>query len=178
MGEICVIEIIKDKNGNQVKEPSELYVIEMSDGTMTEAADLREAVAIVTGMEYLDCESAETEWHVRVNTAKKIGLFILATEEDARTIVYDERIGKIPYSYTDPNPDYDIPRNPELIRVENNLTFLYTLAKIRYINIWKRTSDDYKNIMDLLNLDHEIGESLEQFRDSIQNIPLHKKLGE
>lgn len=173
-----MIDIIKDKNGNIIKESEAEYVIEMVDGTMVEVSDLREAVAVVVGNEYLDCETAETEWHVRVDVAKKIGLFILATEDEARTIVYDERIGKIPYSYTDPNPDYDIPNEPELIRVENDTTFIYTLALINHIRVWKRVGNDYKNIEELVDLNHEIGNELELFRGKEQNIPLHKKIGE
>lgn len=173
-----MIDVIKDQNGIKIKEAEQMYVIELLDGTMTEVGDLREATAVVTGAEYLDCETAETEWHVRVDTAKKIGLAILATEDNASTIVYDERIGKIPYSYTDPNPDYDIPEDPELIRVENEVTFMYTLAKINFLRIWKKIDSDYKNIIELIDLDYEISNELEKFRDKVQNIPLHKRLGD
>lgn len=100
-----MINVIKDDKSNILKEPSEHFIIEKIDGSMIEAGDYREAAAIMCGEEYLDCECAETEWHMRLETAKLIGLSILAVEENARVIVYDERIGKIPYSYTDPNPD-------------------------------------------------------------------------
>jgi len=169
---------IKDRNGNQLAEPQEQFVIEFPDGRMVEAADFREATAAITGTTYLDCESAETEWHVRTDAAKQIGLSILAMEDDARVIVYDERIGKIPYSYTDPNPDYDIPENPEIIRVESEFAFVITLALIEHIIVWERVGDDYKDIREVRYLDLELLQDHLRFEDSIQRVPLHKRLGE
>lgn len=173
-----MLKEIKDRNGNQLSEPVERFVLEFPDGRMIEVADFREATAAVTGTTYLDCESAETEWHVRTDSAKKIGLMILATEEGARTIVYDERIGKIPYSYTDPNPDYDIPEDPELIRVESEFAFIGTLAKIEHIIVWEKTENDYQDIRKVRDLDAELEADRLRFADRIQRIPLHKRLGE
>lgn len=171
-----MINIIKDKKGNQIIEPKERYIIEMLDESMIEAGSFREATAVVVGSEYIDCETAETEWHMRLNAAIGIGLVILATEDNAKTIVYDERIGKIPYSYTDPNPDYKIPENPELIRIECDETFILTLAKLGYIRLWEKTDGDYKDYMNRGNADQEIEEYLVQFKGKVQNIPLHEKL--
>lgn len=169
---------VKDRNGNKLADPTERFVIEFPDGRMTEVSDFREATAAIVGKAYLDCESAETEWHVRTDVAKKIGLMILAAEDDANTIVYDERIGKIPYSYTDANPDYDIPDKPEIIRVESEVAFLYTLAQIEHVVIWERIGDDYKDIRKVRDLDAELEADHLRFSDEIQRIPLHKRLGE
>jgi hypothetical protein len=171
-----MINIIKDKNGNQVKEPEDRFVIEMIDRSMVEARDFREATAAVVGMEYVDCETAETEWHMRLDAAKGIGLTILANEDEAKTIVYDERIGKIPYSYTDPNPDYTIPDGAELIRIECDETFILTLAKMKYIRVWEKTDSDYKDYLKINDIEHEIEEHLNQFRDKKQSIPLHERI--
>lgn len=176
MEEFGLIGLIKNIEGIQVKEPDQKYVVQKLDGSMYEAADFREMAAIVIGNEYLDCEAAETEWLMRTNVAKMVGLSIIAEEDDAKTIIYDERIGKIPYSYTDTNPDYKIPQDPELIRIECDETFVLTLHKIKYLRVWEQSEDTYKVYQDLHNVDLEIGKQLERFRDKIQNIPLHERL--
>lgn len=171
-----MINAIKDKKGNQVKEPEANYIVEMIDGCMYEMDTLKEAVATIAGNEYVDCEAAETEWHMRLDAAKGIGLLILANEDHENTIVYDERIGKIPYSYTDTNPDYKIPANPELIRIECDETFILSLVKMRYIRLWEKHGNNYEEYSKHRDIDLEIGSYLEQFRDKIQSIPLHEKL--
>lgn len=173
-----MLNIIKDYKGNIVKEPTEKLVIQMLDGSMYEASDYREATACICGMEYLDCETAETEWHMRIDKAKKIGLFLIGSEERDNVIVYDERIGKIPYSYTAANPDYDIPADPELIRIECDETFVLTLHKIRYITIWEHTENDYQSLEAIRDIDKEIEQILIPFKEKVQRIPLHKRLAE
>lgn len=94
-------------------------------------------------------------------------------------IIYDERIGKIPYSYTDANVDYDIHGNPEMIRVECDKTFIYSLEKARLIAVFVRDEDgDYKRISSILDLDGELEKELEPFKKISERVPLHKKLGE
>lgn len=171
-----MINIIKNKNGNQVKDPEERYIVEMTDGSMIEVRSFREATAAVVGMEYVDCETAETEWHMRLDAAKSIGLMTLANEEDINAVVYDERIGKIPYSYTDANPDYEIPADPELIRIECDETFILSLAKMRYIRVWEKTNKEYEDYLKIRDIDQEIISNLVQFKDKMQNIPLHERV--
>lgn len=171
-----MINIIKDTNGKKIKEPEERFIIELVDGSMVEVANFKEATASVAGSEYLDCETAETEWHIRLDVAKRIGLIIITNEDNDKTIVYDERIGKIPYSYTDPNPDYKIPNDPELIRIECDETFILSLAKMRYLKVWEKVQDDYIDYLKIKNVDQEIGAYLETFRDKVQSIPLHHRI--
>ena len=171
-----MINIIKDKNGNQVKDPENKFVIELIDQSMFEVGSFAEATAAVISKEYLDCETAETEWHMRLDAAKGIGMTILANEDDAKTIVYDERIGKIPYSYTDTNPDYAIPDGAELIRVECDETFILSLIKMRYIRLWEKSTNDYENYSKGHDIDREIETHVALFRDKAQSIPLHEKI--
>jgi hypothetical protein len=186
------------ENGKEIKKKEGKYAIGLTSGEMYETDSFRELVAVVCGLEYQDCECAETELHMRINTAKKLGLFFMTAEEfdmgtlDAlleeeddddeiqeNIIVYDERIGKIPYSYTDANVDYDIHGTPELIRVECDKTFIYTLEKARMIAVFVRLEDgEYRRISLVVDLDEEIEKELEPFKKITDRVPLHKKLGE
>lgn len=171
-----MIEVIKDNKGNQLKEPEGNYIIETIDGVMYGVNDFREATAAIIGNEYLDCETAETEWLMRLDSAKGIGLNIIANEDNANVILYDERIGKIPYSYTDTNPEYNIPENPELIRVECDETFILTLAKLRFIRLWIKSEDTYNDYLKINNFEEQIVKFLEPFKDKEIVIPLHERI--
>lgn len=180
------------RDGKELKKKEGQYLIGLPSGEIYEADSFRELVAVVCGLEYQDCESAETELHMRVKTAKRIGLATMAAEELDMTdsneedipesiIIYDERIGKIPYSYTDANVDYDIHGTPELIRVENDRTFIYSLEKDRLIAVYLKDEGEYKRLSSALNLDDEIEKELGPFREVGEKqgrVPLHKKLGE
>lgn len=189
------------KDGKELKEKEGKYLIGLLNGEIFEADSFRELTAVVCGLEYQDCECAETELHMRVKAAKRIGLATMAAEEldmtdydqleddsegEARIresiIIYDERIGKIPYSYTDANVDYDIHGNPELIRVECDKTFIYSLEKDSLIAVFMRDEDgEYKRISTVLDLNAEIEKELIPFKAAAEKegrVPLHKKLGE
>lgn len=185
------------ENGKEIKEKEGNYLIGLLNGEFYEADSFRELTAVVCGLEYQDCECAETELHMRVKAAKRIGLATMTAEEMNMTdfdqleseneeeteikegiIIYDERIGKIPYSYTDANVDYDIHGTPELIRVENDKTFIYTLEKDRLIAVFVKNGDEYNRISTALDLNEEIEKELEPFKKMIERVPLHKKLGE
>lgn len=187
------------ENGKEVKEKEGQYLIGLTTGEIYETDSFRELVAVVCGLEYQDCESAETELHMRVKAAKRIGLATMTAEEmnlsddllledededeeeliRESIIIYDERIGKIPYSYTAANVDYDIHGNPELIRVECDKTFIYTLEKDRLIAVFVRGADgEYKRISAVMDLDEEIEKELAPFKKITERVPLHKKLGE
>lgn len=183
------------KDGKELKEKEGQYLIGLTTGEIFEADSFRELVAVVCGLEYQDCECAETELHMRVKAAKRIGLATMTAEEMNLTdfsqleegedgevkesiIMYDERIGKIPYSYTG-DVDYDIHGNPELIRVECDKTFIYSLEKDRLVAVFvKGDGGEYKRISAVLNLDEEIEKELEPFKKISERVPLHKKLGE
>lgn len=185
--------------GKEIKEKKGKYLIGLTTGEIYEADSFRELVAVVCGPEYQDCECAETEMHMRVKAAKRIGLATMTAEEmeleDDRSldedddteiresiIIYDERIGKIPYSYTDANVDYDIHGNPELIRVECDKTFIYTLEKDRLVAVFVRNAaGEYQRISAVLDLDEEIEKELLPFKEAAEKqgrVLLHKKLGE
>lgn len=188
------------KDGKEVKKKEGKYLIGLTTGEIYEADSFRELTAVVCGLEYQDCECAETELHMRVKAAKRIGLATMTAEEmnimdfsqledededegeiQESIIIYDERIGKIPYSYTG-NVDYDIHGNPELIRVECDKTFIYSLEKDRLIAVFVRDNDgEYKRISAVLDLDAEIEKELIPFKAAAEKegrVPLHKKLGE
>ncbi|MDD4566128.1 MAG: hypothetical protein PHE79_11725 [Eubacteriales bacterium] len=183
------------KDGKELKKKEGKYIIGLLDGEIYEADNFRELTAVVCGLEYQDCECAETELHMRVKAAKRIGLATMTAEEMTNSsqndedgdesgiresiIIYDERIGKIPYSYTDANVDYAIHGNPELIRVECDKTFIYSLEKNRLIAVFMRMDDgEYKRIPSVLDIDTEIEKELEPFKRITERVPLHKKLGE
>lgn len=186
------------KDGKELKEKECKYLIGLLNGEIYEADSFRELTAVVCGLEYQDCECAETELHMRVKTAKRIGLATMTAEELNMTdfnqledergegeeiresiIIYDERIGKIPYSYTDANVDYNIHGNPELIRVECDKTFIYTLEKDRLIAVFvKDDGGEYKRISSVFDLEEEIEKELASFKKITERVPLHKKLGE
>ena len=184
------------KDGQELKKKAGNYLIGLLNGEIYEADSFRELTAVVCGLEYQDCECAETELHMRVKTAKRIGLATMTAEELNMTdfnqledengdgireniIIYDERIGKIPYSYTDANVDYNIHGNPELIRVECDKTFIYTLEKNRLIAVFVKDGEgDYKRISSVFDLEEEIEKELVPFKKIAERVPLHKKLGE
>lgn len=183
----------------QVKEPEKRFqMMKAMDDNMYEADDYRNLVAILCGTDYYESQSAETDWHMRVDAAKELCLALIASteveaeiagelgedeESDEFIILYDERIGKIPYSLTGPDADYDIHvDNPELIRVESDKNLLWTLEKAQLIAVFEYDEDkgDYIRWLNYLNLDGLIAAETEYFRQhgDQTRVPLFKKLGE
>lgn len=182
----------------QVKEPEKKYQIgKLFDDKMYEADDFRDMVAVVCGSDYYESQSAETDWHMRVAAAKELGLaLIAATEVDLEQrgeiaedeeieefiIMYDERIGKLPYSVTGPEVDYDIHGEPQLIRVESNKSFLWTLEKAQLIAVYEfdEEKNEYLRWLGNLDLDTLIAEEARYFREhgDQSKMPLYKKLEE
>lgn len=162
-------------NEKIIKEPSKKYIIELWDNSMYEADDLTPLTAAICGNEYVDVEAEETKWNLRVKAAKNIGL-VTISENDENIIMYDERLGKIPYSITDPNPDYEIGPNPILIRVESDKNFLLSLAQLKLIRIWTKNDDDYSDYLDMHDVDREIKEEALRFKDKVQKLPLYQRL--
>lgn len=182
----------------QVKEPEKKYQItKLFDDKIYEADDFRDMVAVVCGQDYYESQSAETDWHMRVAAAKELGLaLIAATEIDLEQrgelaedeeieefiIMYDERIGKLPYSVTGPEVDYNIHGQPKLIRVESNKSFLWTLEKTQLIAVYEldEEKDEYVRWLGNLDLDALITEEVRYFKEcgDQTRVPLFKKLGE
>lgn len=183
----------------QVKEPEKRFqMMKAMDDNMYEADDYRDLVAILCGTDYYESQSAETDWHMRVDAAKELCLALIASAEveaemagelgedeelDEFIILYDERIGKIPYSLTGPDVDYDIHvDNPELIRVESDKNLLWTLEKAQLIAVFEydKEKGDYVRWLNHLDLDGLIAAEAAYFREHGDQIrvPLFKKLGE
>lgn len=178
-----------DENVRDINEIKQKYVIS-NEMTKEEFAadDIRDLVAAICGKEYLDAESAETRWHMRTNAAKNIGLTLISLMEAQQgfpdrddfepVIIYDERIGKIPYSYTDPVVDYDIHGEPELMRIECDETFLYAMIKLGVVRCFERGADGkFANFSAIYNLNKLLNEATEPFSKIIERVPLHKKVG-
>lgn len=182
-------------NGKELKAKEAQYLIGSLDGQIFEADNFRELTAAVCGREYLDCECAETELHMRIKQAKQLGLVVMTDEEyflhkdknlenlneekKEPIIVYDERIGKIPYSYTDSVVDYNIHGAPELIRVECDESFIYSLEKANIATVFERKGGEYLRIAGTRDVDAELDRAVKPFRHlNVERVPLHKKLGE
>ncbi len=153
------------------------YIVQIFGSDQMYSADtFEEMTCAIVGRPYLDCETAEVAWLARQDSAKRIGLMLNAMKDCDNIIMYDERAGKLPYSYTSPNPDYAIPENPVLIRLEDDLTFMYSLALIGYVVIFEKIDGEYVNIKLNKDLAREIEEKLVIYRPYSQNVPLHQKL--
>lgn len=171
--------------------PEKTYMILTPEGKMYDADDLRDLVAAICGSDYYESQSAETDWHMRRASAKKLGMMRMMQEEleagqdlEEDVICYDERWGKIPYSLTDKVVDYDIHvEDPTLIRLESNKSFLYTLADGDFIVVWEKPEDgsddyvDWRTGKDLPALIEEQAEHFRKYGDQ-NRPPLFKKLGE
>ena len=182
----------------QVKAPEKRFqMMKLMDDSMYEADDYRDLGAIICGTDYYESQSAETDWHMRVDAAKEMCLALIAASEveaelagelgedeglEEFIILYDERIGKIPYSLTGPDVDYEIHvDNPELIRVESDKNLLWTLEKAQLIAVFEydKETGDYVRWLNQLDLDGLIADETEYFREhgDQTRVPLFKKMG-
>lgn len=169
------------------KDLTKKYLIHIpSDDRYYECDDFTELVAAVCGAAYVDAEWAETRWHVRRETAANIGLYICTSieasmgfpddDEFEPVIIYDERIGKIPYNYTDPVVDYEIHGEPHPIHIESNEAFIYSLMRLGAIRVCEIHNGELIAITDVAG---KLEEELEKFRNlDFDRVPLHKKFGE
>ena len=183
------------ENGKVLKKNEGGYIIALPHDEAWEADSFMELASVVCGPEYLDCEMAETALAMRMNAAKMLGMAEVAAdgfdlvfdgadgdgdEGFAETvIVYHEVIGKIPYSYSDVEVDYEIHGNPRLIRVECDETFIYSLVVNGMVAVHERTdADEYVDIRDIYDIDALMDERLAPFREKAKTkgVPLHKRL--
>lgn len=153
--------------------PEQRYIIGVN-GKAYDAMTIRELVACICGEDYMENQSAETDWQMRRNAAKMIGMTKMMEEEMAAggnlpedIVIYDKRWGKIPYSLTDTDEpiDYSIHvGNPRLIRIESDRTFLLSLAKNKFVIVAeKNEKGEYKNWLELYNIDEMMAKELEKF---------------
>jgi len=181
-----------------LKENEGKYLIFLPQDVAYEADSFKELAAVLCGIEYQDCEMEETALMMRMKKAKMMGMFEMTSghmdmfldgmdedevDEDEELmeniIVYHEVIGKIPYSYSDTDVDYEIHGKPRLIRVECDETFIYSLIKNNMIVVMERTEDDdYADLLDLYNIDELMEERLVTFKEKAktESVPLHKRL--
>lgn len=124
-----------------------LPVIIALGGYIYEAVSIEAAVHLIVessiSEDYMDCESEETKWHMRVLAARKYVMLAAMNDKDA--IVFDTSYGRIKENYAAGNddPDYedDFKCEPVKIMVNNELEFVKSLANLEAIGVWIR--EDY-----------------------------------
>lgn len=176
------------EKGVVLKEKEEKYVIGFPEGEFWEAKDFKELATIVCGDAYLEAEET-TAWGIRKSVGTQYGMFelcaldLLDEEEDEEEeflediILYDERIGKIPYSYTDDPVDYDIHvEDPRLIRLECDESFVLSLALNHMIILMERKGNGEYELIEEKILEKRIQEVVEPFKKQHENVPFHKRL--
>lgn len=138
------MRIVRDpKNLENVQVPKMPLLVILSDGTIGEACTLRAAVAIVVGSTYLDCESSQTEWHMRVEAARRECMKALSTNINA--VVFDTRVGIIENNYAADLNDSDYILEPEddseekRVYVDTERSFLLSLVKLGAITVLERS---------------------------------------
>lgn len=177
--------------GETEKDLTKKYLIHIiQEDRYYECDDFESLVATICGNEYFDCEWAETRWHVRRETAGNIGMYLcmileahygLLDDDEENDdyepiIIYDERIGKIPYNYTDPVVDYDIHGDAKPIHIESDEAFIYSLMQLGAIKVCEINSGE---LVAITNVAGKLEEELEKFKKLEQDrVPLHKMFGE
>ncbi len=126
--------------------PKMPILISTGDGYIWETDSIRGAASIIIGDSYLECESENTEWYKRLESARKQSMFAIGRDIFAK--VYDERHGILSanYAVSDEDPDYMDDKDlgePMLIRIDNDKLFLLSLVSIGAIEIYER-EDSYQ----------------------------------
>jgi len=155
--------IFNPKESTKVIKPKFPVIIAL-DGYIYEAASIEAAVQLIIessiNEDYLDSESEETKWHLRVLAARKY--VMLAAMNDKDVIVFDTSYGRIKENYAagDDNPDYedDFKGEPIKILADNELEFIKSLAFLGVIGVWIR--EDYDCLKPDVNLKAEGGRFL------------------
>lgn len=133
--------IYTPENEENTKVPVMPLIVMLEDGTMGEARSMRGAVTLIVGNEYLDSEDEITDWHLRVEAARRFEMNAL--KYNVESIVWDSRKGIIRDNYAvDEDPDYEIEGEPEKIRVDNERLLLLSLMKLGLIKVMER-EDSY-----------------------------------
>ena len=186
------------QEGKILKKNEGKYLILLAEDVAYEADSFMELAAVLCGLEYQDCEMAETAFLMRVAAAKMFGMAAMAAgdlelmddgvdedeideDEDLMEtiIMYHEVIGKIPYSYTGPEVDYAIHGRPGLIRVECDETFIYSLIQNNMVAVMERTeAGDYARLEELYDIDELMEAGLAPFKEKAktESVPPHMRL--
>ncbi len=141
--------IIKNpENPEETRVPVMPLLVLLGNGIIGEAKSLRGATAIVIGTEYYDAEDNEDEWHYRVEHSRIEAMRALAAGLNIK--ITDTNLGEIKNNYAaaEDDPDYedDTEENPSMsISVENEKTFLLSLAEIGAIRIMEREDSSVFN---------------------------------
>jgi len=93
-----------EKAGEEANTPTMPIVIAM-EGLVCEASDIKGAVAIVIGNQYLDSPDENLDWNMRVIAARKECMKALSRGIEA--VVYDSRIGVVKDNYAAEDDDED-----------------------------------------------------------------------
>ena len=129
----------------ETRVPTMPLLLVLENGVVGEATTVRGIVSIIIGNEYLDIEDRITEWHVRVEAARRE--VMKALSRDINAVVYDKRVGVVEnnYAVAPDDPDYDNdPDEPDPynVRVENDRLFILSLLQLGGIKVLERT-DSY-----------------------------------
>lgn len=134
-------------NPEETRVPTMPILVVLDNGIIGEAKTIRGAASIVIGDEYLDIDDGATEWHARVQAARREIMKVLAQDIDA--VVYDSRLGIIDNNYAAAHgdPDYiddsnESARLSRKIRVENDRLFILSLLDMGSIRVMER-ADSY-----------------------------------
>lgn len=139
-----------------------MYLVKTAEQDYYEANSLLSIAAIFLTNEYIDTDFADARWQMRRMYAKKIGMMAMMMEEMEKgkelpenIIMYDDRMGKIPYSYLGER-DYEIhvPINElKVIHLETTRCFLWSLANLDFCKIYEADEDgNLKSWTDLYDL--------------------------
>lgn len=129
----------------ETRVPTMPLLVVLENGVVGEATTVRGIVSIIIGNEYLDIEDRTTEWHVRVETARRE--VMKALSRDINAVVYDKRVGVVENNYAaaPEDPDYDDDPDelaPFKVRVENDRLFILSLLQLGGMKVLERT-DSY-----------------------------------
>lgn len=129
----------------ETRVPTMPLLVALENGAVGEATTVRGIVSIIIGNEYLDIEDRITEWHVRVEAARRE--VMKALSRDINAVVYDKRVGVVENNYAaEPDdPDYDDDPDepaPFKVRVENDRLFILSLLQLGGMKVLERT-DSY-----------------------------------
>ncbi|MDT8718280.1 hypothetical protein IAI10_16555 [Clostridium sp. 19966] len=176
--------IIKEAGKPAEKVPKLPLLIALDNGSIGEAASLKDAVIFIIGDEYLDAEDPEDEYAYRLEHARKEAMRLL--ERNLNIKVSDGVMGTIQENYAaaPEDPDYqedtDEPSLELYIRSEK--TFLLSLVKINALSIFERIDSnlikgteeqliseyeggEYIDISKEYDIDHIIQDEIDRLKD-------------
>lgn len=117
-------------------------IIELSDGRCYEACTIRGIVAAVVGESYLANEKKEQDWHQRVKYAFDN---IMADEKNLHIVIKDQTKGVVAENccFDIETPSNDVKKPTEIINIETERGFLYSIARLGHATIYERENERY-----------------------------------